>query len=272
MHRTVTILMALALVALVAMPLMAQDTARSIGMGNSLLLTSDDELAATGNPAALPHLDVFGEELQDDPARASLTLGLDMPGNLDYWAISAAGRDAEGVNGYGVNYGNYSGGGETMAPLAIGYGRQVGPQGLSVGINLVNISMPTGVDDQTMIGLGLMHRQDLPEQTVRYGLLLADLFDDSGHGPYLHVGASVTTLEGITAAATIFDLTNEVDTILALGVEWLLPESDATLRGGLHDGDLTLGAGYRFGNFDLSLGWADTDGGDTLLLTATGCF
>ena len=78
---------------------------------------------------------------------------------------------------------------------------------------------------------------------------------------------------GVEIGATLWDLTDEHDTWLGLGVEWDVPNSGLILRGGAADGDLSLGAAYQFTNFEVGLSFADTDGSDDFITAGvTGSF
>lgn len=267
MHKVWMLLLAVALLALLATPLMAQ-TARTTAMGGGLSAAPDDETSHMTNPAGLPYLSTFGMDLSPWPTRASATVAIDSPSGTDYFAGSLAARDEAQVSGWGASYQNDGPLGDNA--FAVGYGRQLGPAGFSGGISLTHA---TNGSDTTMFGFGLMYRHELPLQTWRVGLMVNDLADEAkAGGPRFDLGAAVQLPEGVLAAATIFDITDEIDTQVGVGLEWPIPMSPVTLRGGLYDSDLSLGAGYRWNNFDLSLSWTDADGGDFTLLSATGCF
>ncbi|MGI5817025.1 MAG: hypothetical protein ACOX9R_02890 [Armatimonadota bacterium] len=260
-----TIVLSIVLVAILAIPAIAQ-TPRMDGTGYGFAATAVDETASFNNPAGLPHLETFGTTVSPWPSRASLNVLVDGPGDLDQFSGLYAARETDRASGWGVGW-IHTDNGADMDSFALAYGRSFG-EGLSAGLALNHM---TNGSDATSFDLGALYRQQLPMHNWRFGLVVQDIADEYG-GPFLNVGAAVELPAGVDVGATFFDISDEIDRIFAIGAEWNVPMTPLLVRGGAFDGDLTLGAGYRWGNFEVSVAWMDADESDMWTAGVTGSF
>lgn len=277
-----------AVVAIVALPALAQSssmagTARMQASGFGFSAISVDETGAFNNPAGLPNLQTFGTDLSPWPTRASLNALVEGPGDHKMYSGLYAGRAPDHMNGWGAGYVRSDNAAESDT-LGLGYGHNLG-QGLTVGANVVHqswdmgggdhmdVEQNGGDDDFTTFDLAAMYRKELPANTWRFGLVVNDITDDFDiGGPLFDIGAAVELPTGLDIGATIFDVTDEMDSTLAIGAEWDLPLSPVVVRAGNNDGDFSFGAGYRWMNFEAAVSWADTEVDDSIMASVIGCF
>ena len=265
-----TVVLVIVLVVLLALPAMAQNV-RMNATGGAFATTSVDETASFNNPAGLPLLDTFGMNLSPWPSRASANILVDGPDDLDAFSAFYAGRAADNSYGWGAGYISTDNGADSDA-FSVGYGHNL-DNGFTVGASLYHESWETAADDgdSTSFDLGAMYRRALPLNTWRAGLWLEDVADEYG-GPFFHAGAAVELPAGVDVAASIFDITDEVDTVVASGAEWSVPLTSLIVRAGSNDGDFSAGLGYRWTNFEVGLAWSEAEGDDQILAGVTGCF
>lgn len=270
-----TTVLVIVVVALLALPAFAQ-TPRQAALGGGFAGVSVDETASFNNPAGLPLLDTFGTNVSPWPSRASLNILVDGPDDLDQYSALYAGRAADNTSGWGAGYMHTENGMEVDG-FALGYGQRVG-NNLTAGVAVLHQSMdvPGGGtaavdDDSTTVNLGAMYRREIALNAWRFGFIVADVADEMG-GPFFHLGAGVELPAGVDVAATLADLTDEVDTTFNIGAEWEVPMTDFIVRAGANDGDFTAGAAYRWTNFEVGLSWVDGEDDDLITAGATGCF
>ena len=273
--RSTALLVVLA--ALVALPAFAQ-TPFHEATGYGFAGVSVDETASYHNPAGLPLLETFGMNVSPWPSRASLNAVIDGPEGYNEFSAFYAGRDSDRASGWGAGYISAENGFDEDS-FSLGYGQRAG-ENLTIGASIFYQSLEfeanpvqAGGDDDTLsVDLGAMYRRQIALNDWRFGLWLEDISDEYG-GPFVQVGAAVQLPAGVEIGATLWDLTDEHDTWLGLGVEWDVPNSGLILRGGAADGDLSLGAAYQFTNFEVGLSFADTDGSDDFITAGvTGSF
>ncbi|MFO8079516.1 MAG: hypothetical protein R6V07_04330 [Armatimonadota bacterium] len=265
MTATRTILAAIVVVAIMAVPAFAQ-TPRMNATGGGFTAVSIDETASLFNPAGLPNLRTFGTNLSPWPSRASANLLIDGPGDLDQFSAFYAGRAADNSKGWGAAY-SHTDNGADIDQISLGYGQEFGDN-FTAGASLFHVS---NGDDNTSFDLGGMYQRDIALNTWRFGLWVEDVVDEYG-GPFFHAGAAVELPAGVDIAATFFDVSDEVDSKLGIGAEWAVPMTDFIVRGGNIDGDFTAGAAYQWSNFEFGVSWMDTDPDDMITAGVTGCF
>ena len=273
-----TTVLVIAVVAILAMPAFAQ-TPRQDATGGGFAGVSVDETASFNNPAGLPLLKTFGTNISPWPSRASLNALVDGPDDLNQYSAFYAGRAADNMNGWGAGYIRTENSFDEDA-FSLGYGQNFG-KGLTVGASVFHQSWDAAPiltdqdgmmnDDITSFDLGAIYRKQMPMNTWRFGLWIEDVADEYG-GPFFNLAAGVELPAGVDVAATLYDASDEVDTVLGIGAEWEVPMSDLIVRAGNFDGDFSAGVGYRWTNFELSAAWVDAENDDLFTAGVTGCF
>ena len=238
--------------------------ARTMTMGFARVGVADGASAFTDNPAGLPHLQTFGLRVSPWPSRLAGTATFN--DESSYGAHYAA-RNAAGSMGWGAGIWHTEAG--DTDSIGGGIGGDIGVWDLTGGVAVVNRQ---NGDDLTVMDLGLMKEFSLPLNTWRAGVVARDVTDEMGSGTIFDIGASVKLPTGLLLAADITDVTDEVASAVNLGVECPIPLTGITLRGGLADGDLTIGAGYTIANWELTAGWLNLDSGEQAVVGVTGCF
>lgn len=268
MKKLIPVVMILALACGVATASETVQNFRISAMGMADVGLADDDAAFVSNPAGIPHMKVYGPRISPWPSRVSGTFSVG--GDIDTFSAFYSARNAAGTQGWGAGYWNLDAGKSTdVDGFGAGYGMEFSG-GLSGGVSLLHT---TNASDHTMVNLGGMYRVDAPMSDWSYGALLRDLTDESGSGPMLDLGASVTLPSGLLITAELEDISDEIDTVFNVGAEWPMPMTAFTLRGGAADGDLTLGVGYMLTSWEVGLTWMDSDGGDDQwLIGAAGSF
>ncbi|MFW6438035.1 MAG: hypothetical protein ACOCZ7_03380 [Armatimonadota bacterium] len=260
-----TLALVIAVVAILALPAFAQNPRQDATAG-AFSAVSVDETASFNNPAGLPLLQTFGTNVSPWPSRASLNALLDGPAGVDQYSAFYAGRAADNSKGWGAGWG-HADNGTDMDILSLGYGQRVG-EGLTAGASVFHVS---NGDDTTSFDLGGIYRREIALNAWRFGLWTEDIADEYG-GPFLHLGAAVELPAGVDVAATYFDATDEVDSMLSLGAEWDVPMTQFIVRAGNADGDFTAGAAYQWTNFEFGVAWMEAEGDDWFTAGVTGCF
>ncbi len=266
MRNTCWLVMTAALVVVMIAPAGAQ-TARSLAMGNAAVGVADDSVAWSQNPAGLPYLQPAPITLSPLPSHVSGTI--DLGSDADTLGLNYSARLKGRTAGWGMGYWKMEAGNSERENLGAGYGMTFGQRGMSWGAALRRIEVTTSGGSQTaqassrsndeLVGdVGVMFRQSLPASDLKVGLVARDITDQ--FQMTLDVGASVDLPAGVLVAADIVDITDEGETQFNIGAEWKVPVLiGATLRGGLADGDVTLGAGYSLGMIQISVSWQDLD-------------
>jgi len=254
--------------------------ARVLGMGLVRVGLPGGSTAFSDNPGALPTVQTWGMRLSPWPARVSGTATIDSESDGDRYSIAGSARNTAGTQGLGAGWATVDGTYSDLDLFGIGYGAMC-PCGLMGGVSLNYQSWDTsdgmsteqnGSDDNTWFDVGLFKQFELPLSTWSLGLVARDVTDEFGTGPTFDVGAAVELPTGLRIGADLVDATDEVNTVVNLGAEWPLPLSPIVVRAGLADGDFTAGAGYRISNWEIGAAWADFEGGDETVVSATGCF
>lgn len=263
----------LGLIASVAIPVLAQNV-RTAAMGETSVGLADDSDAMFYNPAGLPWVNTPGADAYDGAWTGTASAVASVDADWDRYGISYAGHSADMRQGIGAGYDYWDFGGSETSTLGAGYGMQIGESQFSAGVALLFESHDNALsDDFTFINVGLMYRNtDEIGNEWRAGFLINDIAEESSPAPIYDFGVSVRTPDGLILALDVNDVSDEVDTWLNVGAEYPIPETDAILRAGLLDGDLTVGAGYRFGTWEVGVAYQDLDGGDETSLGVAGLF
>lgn len=260
MSRTLFLIGCAALVALTVLPATAETT-RSLGMGDVGLA-----LPNTGswyiNPALLPDVNGFASSTSPWPATAEFTAALgDDVANIQFVDISV--RDAAGTRGFGAGYANIMG---AMDIFGAGYGQRLSfLPGLSGGINVYNIDV-AGVDE-TMFDLGLSYEAPMTAGNLLLGLAVWDISNQVDTNLAIG-GAWDMPGNGITLAADLIDLGGA--DVFNVGAEWA--RGPLSVRVGASDGDLTAGFGYIWRNFAVGFAWQDWGAADAYFGSASAHF
>ncbi len=254
-----------------------------IGRGLTRIAVPRGASTYLGNPAGLPKLVGDGLPLSPWVNRASASTTLES--EVDRYSVHYSGRTRTGTFGCGGGLWHAEFDHSDADYFGLGVGADISRwlcPNLSIGLNLVNQSTDEGDeispdqlgdDDQTMFNIGLMKQFELPANTCTVGLLARDITDEFDNGVMFDVGAAVEMPTGLLVAADLNDVTDEVDTTFNIGAEWPIPMTDFTVRAGLADGDLTVGAGYTvLGSWELSAAWADYDWDEETVVSVTGVF
>lgn len=176
--------------------------------------------------------------------------------------------------------------------FGVGYGAALKNSPFSWGVSVVRSKLDasidilgedfSGDDSSTMWNLGFMYQFVQPEKApIRVGLTINDLtsetlaakFDDDEDeivseevGPFWNLGVAWPVAPQWLVAVDVTDITGEFEDgpFFSGGVEYCFADSPLKARAGLIDTgdghDLTLGAGYTFGNqWRVDAAWANTD-------------
>jgi len=266
-----------ALVVMVA-PASAQ-TARSLAMGNAGVGVANDSVAWSQNPAGLPYLQPAPITLSPIPSHVSGTI--DLGSDVDSLGLNYSARLKGRTAGWGVGYWKMEMGNSETENLGAGYGMTFGQGDMSWGVALGRIETTSSgtqttpassaSNDEFVADIGVMLKRSLPASDLKVGLVARDVTDQ--FQTTFNVGASLDLPAGVLVAADIVDITDEAETQFNLGAEWKLPLLSAvTVRGGLADGDVTVGAGYSLGMVEVSLSWQNLDFDDLTSATVSAAF
>ncbi len=236
---------------LVVLPAQAQWTARSRGMGNTMVAVGNDSAAAANNPALLPSI---AADSLVSPWPNLLSVGAEVGGDYNELTVNFASRDAAGVRGWGVGF-------DTMGDLdtyGAGYGQTCTfVDGLAWGVS--GVSVDDGVDDEFIYNFGLAFDVPLPASRLVLGAEVIDIGDQ--FNTMYHVGAAYYMPLNLTLALDVLDVDDAG--IINFGAEYAGPGMGGyVVRAGSADGDLTAGVGREFGPFAVDVSWTDLDGGD----------
>ncbi len=236
---------------LVVLPAQAQFTARSQGMGNTIVAVGNDSAAWANNPALLPSISA---DSLISPWPNLLSVGAEVGGDYHELSVNFASRDAAGVRGWGVGFDTIDG----MDVYGAGYGQTCSfVDGLTWGV--AGVSVDGGVDEEFLFNLGLAYDVPLPLSKLVVAAEVWDITDQLD--TLFNIGAAYYLPGDLTLALDVWDLDDEA--IVNFGAEYAGPLlAGFTARAGSSDGNLTAGLGRDFGLFDLSISWMDLDGGD----------
>ncbi len=224
-------------------------TARSWGMGGTGLAVTNDAGVVYYNPAGLPWVSV--PALDGGLWGAQAVGAIEVKGDTDYKTIGAVGVQPDRGQGIGGYWGDDS----CSSWWGVSYG-QMADHVWSWG---AGISHCCG---DTIYSAGFLYRWQAPAAPpVNLAFTIDDITDQWG-GPFFNVGAALPVASNILVAADLYDITNEDDTIFNIGAEVSILDGWC-VRGGLADGDLTLGVGYRgpFG-WTIDAAYINNDSGD----------
>ncbi len=278
MRNAYWLVMTVALVVVMVAPAGAQ-TARSLAMGNAGVGVADDSVAWSQNPAGLPYLQPAPITLSPFPSHISGTIDLDS--DVDTLGLNYSARLKGRTAGWGIGYWKMDMGNSDTDNLGAGYGMPFGQRGMSWGVALRRVETTSSgsqveqvsstSNDKFVGDIGVMFRQSLPVSDLKVGLVARDVTDQ--FQSTFDLGASVDLPAGVLVAADIVDITDEADTQFNIGAEWKPPLLSAVVvRGGLADGDVTLGAGYDLGMIQVSLSWQDLDADSLTSATVSAVF
>lgn len=278
MRSLTLVVMVAGIIAVLALPAMAQN-GRLSAMGGIGVGLADDDSAFIGNPAGLPLLNTFGETEALWPSRVSGLATVDA--DWDRYGAWYSTCNAEQSMGWGAGYWRWDGGSSETDSLGAGFGMALNEDGLTAGISVLHDDTTThmsptqnGADlENTFINLGLMYaREDEMMNLWRFGLLVRDITEENAAAPLFDIGASVHTPTGLILGIDVLDVTEEVESTVNIGAEYPIPMSDFIVRAGLMDGDFTAGVGYRQNNWEVGVSYQDLDAGEETALSLIGCF
>lgn len=230
-------------------------TPRAMGMGNAATAVADDAGAWFQNPAGLAGLNVAAPEGKD-------------------WANDVIGAYADyGDTGFGVTWSGfqpakgqgfgagYVDAGDTKY-LGAGFGMNWKDSPLAWGVNVLRNDPDAGSSD-TLFNIGLLYKAARTDAApVRVALVVNDVTDETNNGPWFDLAVAWPATDKLLIALDAIDVTDEFDSTFNFGAEYVCGATNEwALRAGSNDSDLTLGAGYKFGNnWRADFGWADTAG------------
>jgi len=288
MKSMVWVTLIVALVALVGAPAIAQDY-RSTAMGETGVGLADGPDAIGYNPAGLPFMawngqDGYGEEWVG-ALSGLVSVDIDSGQEGDdpsRYGIFYSGRQPDMSWGFGALWSHLEFDSSESDLFGAGFGMALDDErAFSVGaaVFFETIDAPVVVDaldnsDFTSFDVGGMWRTVDPSgNTWRVGVVATDVSEEYGN-LYWRAGASVQTTESLILAVDLFDVTDEFDSHVNFGAEYLLEVGSTVvpLRAGLLDGDLTCGAGYRMGSWEIGVSYQDLDAWQELSVGATGWF
>jgi len=237
--------------------------ARQMGMGAVGVAAADDAGAINYNPANLASLDIAPPEGTFDPYTRPWNWQMagtaEVGGDLDYWAVHLAGTNPQSNWGVGASY-------QSISPSSsydwwmVGTGARLGSSNWQWGISVMDADLYGG---DTTFNVGLLYTQQLPAgPPLRIGLTAEDVTDEFNIGPFFNVGVAypvaVSGNQRLLLAADLLDATDEINSIINVGVEFQ-PCANWAIRGGLIDTDnATAGLGYDGGAWRLDVAWQES--------------
>lgn len=229
-------------------------TPRSMGMGGAAIGVADDGGAWFQNPAGLAGLNLSP---QDDKSWANDIIGAYGESSDNGFGVTWSGFRPAKAQGYGAGYFDLGGG---DAAYGVGFGTQWKDSPLSLGISAVRWDPDFG-DQTSYPSVGFLYKFVRADAApVRLGLVVRDVTDRTNNGPYFDFGVAWPVSDSLLVAADFVDATDEVDSMFNFGAEYVCGAANEwALRAGSADSDLTVGAGYKFGNnWRADFAWADT--------------
>lgn len=259
-------------------------TPRAMGMGGASVGVADDAAAWIQNPAGLGALSMACPDEEKEWANDAI-LSYSDAGAGDGVGLTWSGWKPAKAYGFGAGYGTADAGasgfglsaGMDVDAFGIGYGRQIKDGPLSIGLNVLRVEADVWITDgessisasakETLFNLGFLYKFEQPEKApIRLGLLVSDVTDESNMGPQFSLGVAWPVAPQWLVAVDVLDVTDESDDgpYFSGGVEYSLAETPWKFRAGLADTgdghDLTLGAGYNFGNkWRVDAAWQNAD-------------
>ncbi len=237
--------------------------ARQMGMGGVGVAAADDAGAINYNPANLASLNIGppanGYDPSVSPWNWQLAGTAEIGGELDYWGAHLVGNNPQSNWGVGASYQAISPGTDYDWWLA-GTGAQLGGSNFQWGVSVMDGDLYSG---ETTFNVGLLYTQQLPAgPPLRVGFTAEDVTDEFGEGPFFNVGIAyplrVSGDQQLLLAADLLDATDEINSIINVGVEFQ-PCANWAIRGGLIDTDnATAGLGYDAGAWQVDLAWQES--------------
>ena len=241
--------------------------ARQMGMGGVGVAAADDAGAINYNPANLASLNIGPPANGYDPYVSAWNWQIagtaEVGGELDFWAAHLAGNDPQSNWGVGASYQSISPSGSYDWWLA-GVGAQLGGSNWQWGVSVMDGDLYSG---ETTFNVGLLYTQQLPAgPPLRVGLTVEDVTGEFYEGPFFNVGVAyplrVSGDQQLLLAADLLDATDEINSMINVGVEFQ-PCANWAIRGGLIDTEnATAGLGYDGGAWQVDLAWQEWPGSD----------
>jgi hypothetical protein len=234
-------------------------TPRAMGMGLTGVGIANDAAAWFQNPAGLAGLDVPlqpGNSWANDLSASYTSIGLPASG-LDAGRVSWSSCKPSSNVGVGAGYGNVN---SLGVGIGAGVGVGIGNTGLSLGINVLNLSPAFPVPDETLLNAGAMLRisQGGSRAPIRIGANAINVTNELGAPTFVNAGISWPITNSLLVAADVIDLTEEITSIhynagaeLTFGAaaEWAVRVGLLDLGVPGVDTQLTAGLGYKCGRW-----------------------
>ncbi len=254
--------------------------ARQVGMGAVGVAAADDAGAINYNPANLASLNIAppaGMYSQYDPYAKPWNWQIagtgEISGDLDFWGVHMAGTNSQSNWGVGASYQSISPSSESHWWM-VGTGARLGSSNWRWGVSMMDADLYGG---RTTFNVGLLYTQQLPASPpLRIGLTAEDVSDELHVGPFFNVGIAyplmVSSNQQLLLAADLLDATDELSSIINVGVEFQ-PCANWAIRGGLIDTDnATAGLGYNGGAWQVDVAWQEgpsTSMDDEIIVTGS---
>ncbi len=248
--------------------------ARQMGMGGVGVAAADDAGAINYNPANLASLDIAppasGYDPYAKPWNWQIAGTAEVSGDLDFWGAHLAGTNPQSNWGIGASYQSISPSGSYDWWL-VGVGARLGGSNWQWGISVMDADLYGG---DTTFNVGLLYAQQLPGgPPLRIGLTAEDVSDEFNVGPFFNIGVAyplmVSGNQQLLLAADLLDATDQLDSIINVGVEFQ-PCANWSIRGGLIDTDnTTAGLGYDSGSWQVDVAWQEQPGDDEIVATCS---
>lgn len=240
-------------------------TARAQGMGSTGIGVANDNAAWFQNPAGLG---AFGIAAKEGNSWANDINGTFATNSEDVWGFTWSGAKSAANWGVGAGYLDYDGG----SVFGAGAGMQWKDTPLSLGLNVVRfdedeeiLGTSFGEGSATLVNLGLMYRFEQEDKApIRVGVVALDVADEWG-GPVWGAGVLWPATAELGIAVDVIDIFDRMGdgALINAGAEYAFRD-DITGRIGVVDEDgshaLTLGAGYKWGDYRLDAAWQDLTG------------
>jgi hypothetical protein len=261
----------LTLAVLIAIPPVAAQapTIDAAMAGNTYLAAPDAAGAWYYNPAALASIagleaGLFTMENWKHNASAAF----EVSGESDTFALNWGGYQMSQEFGLGAGYVDAWG----ANTVGVGFGKSWRGGDMAWGVNWRHVDPVVGtannIFDVGLVGsLGTLGVKSL--EGVRWGLCVRDLTGDVKRT--WDLGLAFAAPAGLTVAADLADVTNEVESRFRLGVTKLFAGGRVKAGIGLDDGDLTFGAtlaggSLSSGNISFGFAWQERENSDNSLL------
>lgn len=228
-------------------------TARFWALGYTGIAAADDAAAIDFNPANFASLDIAPPYRPDEAGRPwdwQVALSSDVRGDLDLQGINFAGVNTRNNWGFGAAYYDASIGGWGAEYLELGFGASLGDPDWQWGVSAWR------EDSETSFNVGLLHQchgRNSHAGPIKFGLVVEDVTNEYGDGPWLNAGVAVPLAAWVGADVLLsadwwgINDYSEVN----VGLEWTT-ERNWVFRAGLNDLD-EFGFGVGYANCDWRL-------------------